>query len=163
MRKCREFLKKIFLKVGFYDQNATGSLTAMLNTNIEHMRSGTGSKVGYWFVFASQALAGVIVAFVYSWKLTLVLIAISPLMGIGSVLQMKILASGTKSQAGAFEKATSLAIEVIGGYPTVSSFNWQEYARAKYQEYMDMTVKPRKTGAFFLFLRSSYSSSKGFI
>lgn len=85
----------------------------MLNTNIEHMRQGTGSKVGYWFVFASQALCGVIVAFVYSWKLTLVLIAISPLMGIGSVLQMKILARGSQVTL-IYQKCRFLPSKIMG-------------------------------------------------
>ncbi len=73
-----------------------------------------------------QTVIGVIIAFVYSWNLTLVLIAISPLMGIGSVLQMKILANSTQSQSGAFQRATNLAIEVISGMSTVASFGWTD-------------------------------------
>jgi ABC-type bacteriocin/lantibiotic exporter with double-glycine peptidase domain len=96
-----------------------------------------------WMMFASQALIGVIIAFVYSWNLTLVLIAISPLMGVGSVLQMRILAQGAQSQAGAFERATNLAIEVISGFSTVASFGWMPQAEEKFTALIGETRKPR--------------------
>jgi hypothetical protein len=50
-------------------------------------------------------------------------------MGIGSVLQMKILANSTQSQSGAFQRATDLAIEVISGMSTVASFGWMRQAK----------------------------------
>ena len=96
-----------------------------------------------WMMFGSQAIIGVIIAFVYSWKLTLVLIAISPLMGIGSVLQMRILAQGAQSQASAFERATNLAIEVISGFSTVASFGWMPQAEEKFTKLIAETHKPR--------------------
>jgi ABC-type bacteriocin/lantibiotic exporter with double-glycine peptidase domain len=96
-----------------------------------------------WVMYLTQAVVGIIIAFVYSWKLTLVLIAISPLMGIGSVLQMKVLAAGTQSQAGPFQRATDLAIEVINGFSTVASFNWENSADEKYNRFIDETRKPR--------------------
>lgn len=83
-------------EVGYFTSHTTGALTTMLNLNIEHLRNGTGTQVAMWCMFLSQAIVGIIIALVYSWKLTLVLIAISPLMGLGSVLQMKILADGNK-------------------------------------------------------------------
>lgn len=96
-----------------------------------------------WTMFGSQAIIGVIIAFVYSWRLTLVLIAISPLMGIGSVLQMRILARGAQSQASAFERATHLAIEVISGFSTVASFGWMRQAEAKFTALIGETRSPR--------------------
>lgn len=126
-------------EVGYYDSEQTGKMTTILSTNIDNLRSGTGVKVSMWVMFATQALVGVIIAFVYSWKLTLVLcvgegrsggvlslsprasIAISPLMALGGVLQMRLLANSTQSQNAAFSDATNLAVQCLNAISTVAS------------------------------------------
>ena len=100
-----------------------------------------------WAMFASQAVIGVVIAFVYSWKLTLVLLAISPLLAIGSIMQMQILTKGQQSQSGPFQRASNLAIEVIGGFSTVASFNWERHADQKYRELIAATEPARKRAA----------------
>lgn len=86
----KEFFEAVLRQeAGYFQTETTGALTNMLNANVEDLRAATGVKVSMWLMFLIQAVVGVIVAFVYSWKLTLVLIAISPLMGIGSVLQVR--------------------------------------------------------------------------
>lgn len=49
----------------------------------------------------------------FSWKLTLVLVAISPFIAVAAVLQGKLLALGAAKSAVANQQISSLAIEVI--------------------------------------------------
>lgn len=153
-------------EVGYYDHERLGSVTTILNTNIDNLRSGTGIKVAMWMMFASQGLVGIIIAFIYGWQLTLVLLAISPLMALGGVLQMRILAASTEKQTEAFKKATNLAVECIAAIGTVVSFGWEGEARKRYFEHLDETRKPRVTsvhmaglawGASFFFMFAVYS------
>ncbi len=140
-------------------------MTSILNSNIDALRSATGTKIAMWFMLLTQAVAGVIIAFVYSWKLTLgagclgcydatthiltsptVLLAISPLMALGGVLQMRILASSSQKQNEAFEEATNLAVECLAAMGTVVSFGWEPEAKQRYFASIQKTVKPRVTG-----------------
>ncbi len=50
--------------------------------------------------------------FSYSWKLTLVLVAISPFIAVAAILQGKLLALGAGKSAVANQQVSSLAIEV---------------------------------------------------
>ena len=50
-------------------------------------------------------LAGVIIAFIYSWKLTLVILCFVPLLAIGGFLQMKMLTGAAGKNKVALENA----------------------------------------------------------
>lgn len=78
--------------------------------------------------------------------MTLVLIAISPLMAAGSVLQMRMLTSSSQKQNEAFQAATNLAVECLTAFSTVVSFGWESEARKKYFSFINDTRKPRATG-----------------
>ena len=47
------------------------------------IQEGLGDKIGNFFQFISASLGGILIGFIYGWKLTLVIFAVSPLMAIG--------------------------------------------------------------------------------
>jgi len=50
-------------------------------------------------------LAGLAIGFVYSWQLTLVILAFAPFLVIGGTLQFKMMSGGTGTSQGALEGA----------------------------------------------------------
>ena len=85
----------------------------------------------------AQALAGVILAFVYGWKLTLVMISLSPLLVVGSALQFKFMSQGAQSQQGIKASSMALATDTISGIKTVVSFVWEEEAKRRFDIVVD--------------------------
>ncbi len=55
----------------------------MLNVNLPKMHAGMSNRVGDALVQLSQGLSGIGIGFYYSWKLTLVFLAFSPVQIVG--------------------------------------------------------------------------------
>ena len=51
-------------------------------SDVNKIQEGIGEKLGMIFQMVSQFFAGFIVGFVYGWQLTLVILAVSPLLAI---------------------------------------------------------------------------------
>ena len=61
-----------------------------LYSDITKIQNGIGDKIGALEQAIAMLLAGVVIGFVYGWKLTLVIIAMSPLMIIAAFLTGKV-------------------------------------------------------------------------
>ena len=55
------------------------------------MENGIGSKIGMFLQAISTMLVGFIMGFAYGWKLTLVIIAVSPLLVIAGGILAKVI------------------------------------------------------------------------
>ena len=93
---------------------------------------GVSEKIGTGISLAGQLLGGIIVAFIYGWKLTLVLLSLSPLMVFAGFLQFYFFTKSATQSSKAQSKAGITAQEVISGIKTVTSFNQQDREVAKY-------------------------------
>ncbi len=114
--------------VGFIDDEHTGAFVQRLGQDVETVQAGTGTKVAVWLMNIGQVIAGLIIAFVFSWKLTLVLLSISPLILVGGWFQGMMSSKGASSQSAAYGVALSFAVEVIASFRTVASFVWEDFA-----------------------------------
>ena len=54
------------------------------------IENGTGDKLGLFFQWNAAFVAGIIIGFVYSWKLTLVILAVSPLLALSGGVMGKV-------------------------------------------------------------------------
>lgn len=78
----------------------------------------------------SSLITGLVIAFIYSWRLTLVIIGSMPLMAFAGSYQLKLLQGfGSKTKV-AFEEAAQIACEAIQNIRTVT-------ALAKEQVFLD--------------------------
>jgi ATP-binding cassette subfamily B (MDR/TAP) protein 1 len=80
----------------------------------------------------AQVVGGVVLAFVSGWKMTLVMLATSPLLiGIG-LMETKLFESSVKRTQKAYGKANNVANETISGIRTVYSFVAEEYMHRRF-------------------------------
>ncbi|KAL6069058.1 ABC transporter B family member 15 [Balamuthia mandrillaris] len=129
--------------VAFFDRHQTGELTAKLTGEIVIVQGGVGHKVGKIVTSWSQLVAGIAIAFVYGWKLTLVLLALSPVMILSGTLQAVFLKRSSKSGQKAFALSTNIAEESLAGFRTVTSFVMENSIVATYDKSLE---KPTKLG-----------------
>jgi ATP-binding cassette subfamily B (MDR/TAP) protein 1 len=124
----------------FYDKTQSGVLVSRLSADVILIQSMFSvSTIGVWVIpdisptagieklsnaiyNASQVLAGVIVAFIYGWKMTLVMLAMSPLMVLSGFLESSIISGKAKDAQHANAKANDIASEAFSGFKTVYSF-----------------------------------------
>ncbi|VDM51137.1 unnamed protein product [Toxocara canis] len=84
--------------------------------------------------FVSQFFAGFIVAFAYDWRLTLIMMSLSPFMIIAGAFMAKLMASATAKEAENYATAGGIAEEVLSSIRTVVAFNGQQFESDRYNE-----------------------------
>lgn len=154
-----EFFKSILRQnIGFYDINQTGELTTRLADDTEKIYQGMNDKVSQVIMNVSRTIAGLVIAFVYSWKLALVILACTPLLGASTVVMFKITAAFTEKELNAYAKAGNIAEEVISSMRTVAAFGGQFKEIERYSKNLNAAraVGIRKSALFGLALGSLY-------
>lgn len=81
-----------------------------------------GDKISTYLQFMSTAVFGFALGFVKSWKLALVMLAVTPALAIAGAFMVKLMASMTVRGQKAYASAGAFATEVISGIRTVAAF-----------------------------------------
>uniref|UniRef100_A0A4W4FZA0 ATP-binding cassette sub-family B member 5 n=1 Tax=Electrophorus electricus TaxID=8005 RepID=A0A4W4FZA0_ELEEL len=109
-------------QMAWFDTHPIGQLSTRLSDDINTINDGLGDKICIFVQFFCRFLTGIIIGFVFGWKLTLVILAVSPLLA-GSAA---ILATLTSKELSAYAKAGAVAEEVLVAIRTVVAFNGQQ-------------------------------------
>jgi len=137
----REYFRVIMKQEqGWFDQNNPYQFSTLVQSQIKTIESGLGDKLGNVLMSVSMFISGLIVAFTTSWKLTLVLMAIMPLMAFGVMLMTKAIQGGAKKAENAYAKAGGVSEECLYQIKTVASFANFEYEMRKYDKYVGRSM-----------------------
>ncbi|XP_067305159.1 ATP-dependent translocase ABCB1 [Pseudorasbora parva] len=121
-------------QMSWFDTHPIGELNIRLTDDINTINDGLGDKICVFVQFFCSFLAGLIIGFIYGWKLTLVILAVSPLLAGSAAVWSKILASLTNKELSAYAKAGAVAEEILVAIRTVVAFNGQKKAVEKYEK-----------------------------
>nr|AAO20902.1 Mdr2 [Takifugu rubripes] len=134
--------------------------------DVYKIQEGIGDKAGLLIQAASTFITSFVIGFVHGWKLTLVILAISPVLGLSAALYSKLLTSFTSKEQTAYAKAGAVAAEVLSSIRTVFAFSGQRKAIKRYHKNLedarDMGIKKgvaanTATGFSFLMIYLSYA------
>lgn len=125
----------------WYDKNNGGELTARVAGDVNIIQNGIGDKLSSAVQFMAMFVIGIIIAFVYGPLLTLVILAVAPLLALAGGFFAKMAAQGTGDQLGAYGKAGAIASEVIGLIRTVTAYGGQKEEAARYEKELDSAYK----------------------
>uniref|UniRef100_A0A0K0EP01 ABC-type xenobiotic transporter n=1 Tax=Strongyloides stercoralis TaxID=6248 RepID=A0A0K0EP01_STRER len=122
--------------IAWFDVNNTGALTTKMTDGLDRIKDGTGDKVGIFVIYTANFIAGMAVAFSYSWKMSLVMVAFVPII-FGCLSAISFLSKiFVKRESIAYGEAGSVAEEVINGVKTVIAFNGQKNEINRYSNYL---------------------------
>ncbi|KAJ3170927.1 ATP-binding cassette, sub-B (MDR TAP), member 4 [Geranomyces variabilis] len=127
--------------VNWFDVHQTGELTTKLTSDTLLFQEGISEKVSLSFSYAVQFFTGFVIAFIRSWRLTLVLIAVLPAFGVSGAIVGKAFAAGASRSQEAYGKAGAVAQEVLSNIRTVVAFGGQKRASSKFTLLLDDAVK----------------------
>lgn len=137
-RVREKFLRSVLRQdVEFFDKNEVGGLTTKLSSDTTVFQEGISSKCGLAISSISMFFTGFIIAFVKDWRLTLVLIAVTPLLGIGGYVVGTVIANETSNSQGHFASASSIAQETFSNIRTVTAFRGQKKALKRFSKFAD--------------------------
>ncbi|KAL4646916.1 multidrug resistance protein 1-like isoform X1 [Arapaima gigas] len=166
-RQTKRIREKYFHAVlhqsmSWFDTHQIGVLVTRLTDDINTIHDGLGDKICIFVQLFCTFIAGLVIGLVKGWKLTLVILSVSPLIaGSAAVwskargsfpkiprasspwaprafphpvyLLVQVLAALTSKELNAYAKAGAVAEEVLVAIRTVVAFNGQQKAAEKYE------------------------------
>ncbi|KAJ2366956.1 hypothetical protein IW150_005800, partial [Coemansia sp. RSA 2607] len=119
--------------IGWFDGLSTGELTTRISADVNLVQEGTGEKFSFVVQYVVTFLTGLIIAFIKGWRLTLVILAVMPVLA-GSAATMGImLAKTTANGQDSYAEAGGVADEVLAAIKTVMAFGGQERELERYR------------------------------
>ncbi|XP_009464796.1 PREDICTED: ATP-binding cassette sub-family B member 5 [Nipponia nippon] len=132
------FFAVLHQEMAWFDTTQIGTLNTRLTDDINTIHEGIGDKICIFVQFFATFLAGIIIGFIHGWKLTLVILSVSPLLAASAAVWSTLLASLTAKELSAYAKAGAVAEETLTAIRTVVAFNGQQKALAKYDANLEM-------------------------
>ncbi|XP_065439340.1 ATP-dependent translocase ABCB1-like isoform X2 [Chrysemys picta bellii] len=126
------FFAILHQEMAWFDTSQNGTLNTRLTADINTIQEGIGDKFCIFVQFFATFLTGIVIGFVYGWKLTLVILSVSPLLAAAAAVGSIFLASFTTKELTAYARAGAVAEEILTAVRTVVTFNGQMKALAKY-------------------------------
>uniref|UniRef100_A0A3Q2NQW7 ATP-binding cassette, sub-family B (MDR/TAP), member 11a n=1 Tax=Fundulus heteroclitus TaxID=8078 RepID=A0A3Q2NQW7_FUNHE len=124
------FRKVMQMEIGWFDCNSVGELNTRISDDINKINNAIADQVSIFIERISTFVFGFMVGFIGGWKLTLVVIAVSPLIGLAAGLMA--VARLTGRELSAYAKAGAVADEVLSSIRTVAAFGGEEKEAERY-------------------------------
>uniref|UniRef100_A0A9J8AVU7 Bile salt export pump n=1 Tax=Cyprinus carpio carpio TaxID=630221 RepID=A0A9J8AVU7_CYPCA len=124
------FRKVMRMEIGWFDCTSVGELNTRMSDDINKINDAIADQVGIFIQRFTTFVCGFLMGFARGWKLTLVIISVSPLIGVGAGLMFVAKLTGLELQA--YAKAGAVADEVLSSVRTVAAFGGEKKEVQRY-------------------------------
>ncbi|ORX76878.1 P-loop containing nucleoside triphosphate hydrolase protein [Anaeromyces robustus] len=140
---------------------STGTLTAKLATEAS-LVIGLNMNIGSIFQQIVTVVGGFCIAFIFGWKLTLILLAVVPFLFIGSYIRMQSIKNRSQENRNVFETSSKVACEAIISIKTVAALNLEDHFEQLYLEKLDEPTKRLEKRAYISAIGMGFSNAVAF-
>ncbi|XP_059183904.1 bile salt export pump isoform X2 [Centropristis striata] len=137
------FGKVMRMEIGWFDCTSVGELNTRMSDDINKINDAIADQVAIFLQRFTTFVCGFCIGFVKGWKLTLVIVAASPLIGIGAGLMALFVSKLTGLELQAYAKAGAVADEVLSSIRTVAAFGGE---RKEVQRYDRNLISAQRWG-----------------
>ena len=113
--------------------------------------------LGPVFQAVSMLVVGFLIGFIHSWKLSLVILSVFPVIALASGLEWKVYGMEETKIRAPVAEADRLAGEAISNIRTVAAFNAEEHTIHLYRRLMDNPLKTMRKQAIIAGLAVGFS------
>ncbi|CAF4522679.1 unnamed protein product, partial [Rotaria sp. Silwood2] len=152
--RSRIFQTLLQQDVAYFDQpeNNTGALCTRLATEASDVQGATGIRIGTMLQNVSNLGVGMILAFIYGWSLTLLMLAFVPFMIVAGFLQTYLMTGFANKDKKALEDAGKIAVETISNIRTVAQLTKEKHFGDEYCKLLEFPYSLKRAHVFgFLF------------
>uniref|UniRef100_A0A9J8CMP2 Bile salt export pump n=1 Tax=Cyprinus carpio carpio TaxID=630221 RepID=A0A9J8CMP2_CYPCA len=126
------FRKVMRMEIGWFDCTSVGELNTRMSDDINKINDAIADQVGIFIQRFTTFVCGFLMGFAKGWKLTLVIVSVSPLIGVGAGLMALFVAKLTGMELQAYAKAGAVADEVLSSVRTVAAFGGEKKEVERY-------------------------------
>ncbi|KAF2292301.1 hypothetical protein GH714_018734 [Hevea brasiliensis] len=139
------FEKVVHMEVGWFDEpeHSSGAIGARLSADAALVSTLVGDALAQMVQNIASAVAGLVIAFIASWQMALIVLALIPLLGINGYVEVKFLKGFSADAKMMYEEASQVANDAVGSIRTVASFCAEEKVMQLYKRKCE---GPMKTG-----------------
>ncbi|XP_015277731.1 PREDICTED: bile salt export pump [Gekko japonicus] len=128
------FRKVMRMDIGWFDCTSVGELNTRISDDVNKINDAIADQVAIFIQRFTTFICGFLLGFVSGWKLTLVIIAVSPLIGVGAGIIGLAVAKLTGRELKAYAKAGAIADEVLSSIRTVAAFGGERKEVERYDK-----------------------------
>jgi len=138
--RCVYNLKKNYFTIilkqeqAWFDANNPFELGSSVNAQLTNIEQGIGDKVGVLITLFAQCIVGFILSFISTWKLTLVMLSVTPLSIIFPNFLIMSMRNGIILSRRTWSSAGGMAEEMLYNIKTVASFANFDYELNKFYQ-----------------------------
>ncbi|KAL3994240.1 ABC transporter transmembrane region family protein [Acanthocheilonema viteae] len=142
--------------MGWFDKHPSGELMTKMSDGIDRIKDGIGDKVGILFSCGTAFIGGLVVAFICSWRTTLIMLIFMPILAGLMGFLTTLVSTSVRKELRAYEKAGAVAEEVIVGIRTVIALNGQKKEISRYQNELNKALAFGRRKALFIALGTAW-------
>ncbi|XP_062972497.1 bile salt export pump [Elgaria multicarinata webbii] len=128
------FRKVMRMDIGWFDCTSVGELNTRISDDVNKINDAIADQVAIFIQRFTTFVCGFLLGFARGWKLTLVIIAVSPLIGVGAAIMGLTVAKMTGRELKAYAKAGAVADEVLSSIRTVAAFGGERKEVERYDK-----------------------------
>jgi ATP-binding cassette subfamily B (MDR/TAP) protein 1 len=113
-------------------RNSSGSLSARLASDCQTVNGLTTTYMAIMAQNLTNLTAGIIIAFIFEWRTSLVALGLIPLMIISGAIQMSFMSGFSDKTDAAYKDSSNLITEAMINIRTVTSFGYEDMIERKY-------------------------------
>ncbi|XP_065417871.1 bile salt export pump isoform X1 [Chrysemys picta bellii] len=128
------FRKIMRMDIGWFDCTSVGELNTRISDDVNKINDAIADQAALFIQRFTTFICGFLLGFASGWKLTMVIIAVSPLLGIGAATLGLAVAKLTGLELKAYAKAGAVADEVLSSIRTVAAFGGERKEIERYDK-----------------------------
>ncbi|XP_020276588.1 ABC transporter B family member 4-like isoform X1 [Asparagus officinalis] len=130
------FEKVVHMEIGWFDhpENSSGAIGSRLSADATAVRRLVGDALALFVENITTLLAGLVIAFIANWQLSLIILALLPFIGLNGWIQMKFMKGFSADAKVMYEEASQVANDAVGNIRTVTSFSAEDKVMELYQK-----------------------------
>lgn len=133
-----DYLRALFAQsIHVLDSMPAGASASTITTTANVLQNGISEKFGILIEFLSTAIAGIVVAFVYSWSLALVTFSVILFIMLTLGILLPLIVKGVNKTTRAESKASSIASEALGSIRMIAACGAEERTHSRYLYWSD--------------------------
>ncbi|KAL5592322.1 hypothetical protein FOBRF1_013348 [Fusarium oxysporum] len=145
------YLQSLFLQsIHVIDSMPAGAPATAITTTSNTLQVGISERLGTFLEFNGTIWAAIIVAFVWSWDITLVTSSLILYMVVVLSISMPILVKGQTATGSADAQGTAIASESLQGIRLVTACGAQSRVIARYRKWVERAMKEGQKMAPFM-------------